>query len=244
MSRAGVVAALAREAQVLGPRVGLHEGCEVLGGGALCVVSGMGPSAALAAARRLMDAGAGALISWGMAGGLDPALAAGAVCLPREIIGPDGARFPTDCAWRDALAAALQRPVASGALLTSERPLGSAQAKALAFRATGAEAVDMESAAVAAVAAGRHAPFIAVRVIVDTAADEIPRAVSAAGKSGDVRLGPLVLGLIRAPREIAPLIRLARRYRAAMTALSAIAAQGPVLTGTAGRDGAPGAGAA
>ena len=41
-------------------------------------------------ARSLIEAGATALASWGMAGGLDPALSAGAILLPSEVLGPDG----------------------------------------------------------------------------------------------------------------------------------------------------------
>ena len=228
MTRAGVVAALDREARVLGPALESKGGCDVLAGGTLRAVSGMGCAAAAMAARRLVEAGATALVSWGMAGGLDPDLEAGAICLPREVVAPDGMRFATTSSWREALAASIAsyRPVASGALVTRTHPIAGVAAKAAIRHETGAVAVDMESSAVAEVAAASHVPFMAVRVIVDTALDGIPTSVTAAGESGQVRIARLLVGLARSPGEIASLLRLARRYRAAIGSLRTVAKLG------------------
>ncbi len=107
----------------------------------------MGCIRADAAAQCLVEAGASALMSFGMAGGLDPALIAGSVVLPREVIAGDGARFPTSAQWRESLAAAVgpQRRVSDGALLSRQQAIDTAADKAAAFRDTGAVAVDMES---------------------------------------------------------------------------------------------------
>jgi adenosylhomocysteine nucleosidase len=175
---------------------------------------------------RLIEAGAGALVSWGLAGGLAPSLEAGAVCLPEEVIGPDGAHYSTAREWRERLAplVAAHRRVACGTLLTSAAPIATAAAKAAAHQDTGAMAVDMESSAVAKAARTCGVPFIAVRVIVDTAADEVPRAVSGASESGQVRIGRLLLGLMRSPADLVPLLRLTKRYRIAIGSLRAVAA--------------------
>jgi adenosylhomocysteine nucleosidase len=228
LNGAGVVAALDREARVLGPALESRRGCDVLADGTLRAVSGMGCAAAGMAARRLVEAGATALVSWGMAGGLDPDLEAGAICLPREVVAPDGMRFATTASWRETLAASIAcyRPVASGALVTSIHPVAGVAAKAAVRHGTGAVAVDMESSAVAEVAAASHMPFMAVRVIVDTALDRIPSSVTAAGESGQVRISRLLVGLARSPGEIASLLRLARRYRAAMRSLRTVAKLG------------------
>jgi adenosylhomocysteine nucleosidase len=108
--------------------------------------------------------------------------------------------------------------------LTSTQAIDTPAEKAAALRSTGAAAVDMESAAVAEVAAKHNLPFIAVRVIVDTAADFLPRAVVAASRAGRVQIGRLIGGLILRPREIAALLRLAQRHRIAMRSLRAIGA--------------------
>ena len=226
MTAAGVVAALAAEARVLGPAEPKGNGCAVLADGNLIAVSGIGPGAARGAALRLIEAGATALVSWGLAGGLDPALEAGTVCVPREVIDADGTRLDTARSWRESLSSSLPGPVGDGALLTAASALGTCAAKDEARRQTGACAVDMESSAVARVAAAHGVPFLAVRVIVDTARDSIPPAVARASRAGKVRLGRLILGLIRSPLQIGPLLRLARRYRVAMRSLQAVASLG------------------
>jgi hypothetical protein len=188
----------------------------------------MGGVPAEAAARSLVDAGVAGLMSFGFAGGLDPALSAGTVVLPAEIVSGKGKRFMTSTAWRERLSAAFgrRRPSAAGALLTSMVPIGSVADKASAFRETGAVAVDMESFNVAEVAAAFSLPFIAVRVIVDTAADTLPQAVLAASRGGRMSLPRLASGLALAPRELAGLIRLAQQYRAASLSLAAVARAG------------------
>lgn len=226
----GVVAALEAEARTLGVAVRRHDGLASLGGGALLAVSGMGATQAAPAARRLVEAGASALMSFGLAGGLDPALDPGTVVLPSEVISRDGARFPTSAEWRRqlSLAVAEMTPVASGALLTSVQPIDLAELKAAAFRETGAVAVDMESASVAEVAAAHDLPFMAVRVIVDGAADVLPQAVLAASRGGHLSVLRLVCGLAVAPRDIVGVIRLARRYRTATRSLSAVVRDGHI----------------
>jgi adenosylhomocysteine nucleosidase len=188
----------------------------------------MGAAAATSAARALIDAGASALVSWGMAGGLDPELEAGALVVPSEVIDASGARLATSRPWREALAASLgaARGLDSSPLLSVLEPLDTPAAKQAARLASGACAVDMESFAVASVARANNVPFIAVRVIVDTAHDRIPSAVAAASRVGRLEIGRLFLGLLGSPGEIAPLIGLARRYRAARRALVAVARTG------------------
>jgi adenosylhomocysteine nucleosidase len=228
LSAAGVVAALELEARTLGLPVRHSAGLSEIGDGTLVAVSGIGTAAAAAAARALVEAGAAALVSWGMAGGLDPALRAGTVCIPRLVVSHEGAKFATDPDWRELVSAAIgvRRPVVEGALLTSRRAIADITGKAAAFRDTGAVAVDMESAAIAEVAADRRVPFFAIRVVVDTAADFLPDAVVAASGAGSLRISRLLLELLRAPSDIAGVIRLGARYRTARGALRAVANTG------------------
>jgi adenosylhomocysteine nucleosidase len=221
----GVVAALEAEARTLGPVVRRRDGLSSLGDGSLLAVSGMGGELAALAARRLVDAGAAALMSFGLAGGLDPTLSVGTVVLPSAVISRGGARFLTSAAWREQLSSAIarRRPVAAGTLLSSAQPIGAVADKIAAFRETGAVAVDMESLGVAEVCATHGLPFVAVRVIVDTAADVLPRAVVAASRGGQVNIRRLIGGLVVAPLELVALIRLARAYRAATRSLAAAA---------------------
>ena len=230
MNELGIVAALAAESRPLGPARRSGAGPATLADGTLLVLSGIGPVSAAAGARRLVLAGARALISWGVAGGLDPKLAAGTLVLPEAVISPEDRVFPTAREWRERVRAALaaSHGVCGGRLLTRGEPLGSTAAKARAFRETAAVAVDMESSAVAEVAASQGLPFLAVRAIVDTADDVVPRAalVAASAGSGSVRIFRLLSALAGAPAELPALLRLARRYGAARRTLSAVARSG------------------
>ncbi len=225
---AGVVAALKVEARTLGARAPRDDGLFTLRDGILLAIGGMGAVAAQAAARRLVTAGADSLISWGVAGGLDPALCAGTICLPSIVLSSDGQSFGTDLHWRELVGAAVmgRQPRLGGTLLTHHSAIDEVAGKAAVWRDTGAEAVDMESVAVAEVAAHHTLPFIAVRVIVDTAADTLPRVVMAASRAGDVSMARLLQGLVRSPGQLAPLLRLAARYRAAAGALASVAHSG------------------
>jgi adenosylhomocysteine nucleosidase len=222
--RLGVVAALEAEARALGPAVRRRDGLACLGDGALLAVSGMGGDLAAPAARRLVEAGVSSLLSFGLAGGLDPALRAGQVVLPSEVISRDGIRMQTSSEWRRHLSRAIAElePV-TGILLSSVEPVATVEGKALLFRETGAAAVDMESLAIAQVAAAHDLPFMAVRVIVDSAADALPRAVAAAGRSGQLSILRLIGGLAAAPLDLVGLFRLSRRYRTATRSLAAVA---------------------
>ena len=239
MNTVGVVAALAAEARALG-RAREHRAesasfgnLKFLSDGSMLAISGIGGAAAAAAAAALVDAGVSALMTFGTAGGLDPALGAGSLVLPAEIVAQEGtswARFSTAMAWRERLSARFgaERAVARGPVLSSPTPVQTAAAKAALFRDSGAVAVDMESAAVACVAAQHKMPFVCVRVIVDTAADGLPQAVAAASRAGRIGLGRLSLGMLLAPGDIADVLRLAGRYRVALRVLRALARSGPL----------------
>lgn len=232
MKPIGIVSALAAEARTLGPAARHSAELRRLADGALLAVSGIGEGAAAAAARRLVLAGAGGLASFGMAGGLDPTLICGAVLLPEEVAAYDGAdpraATATSPEWRQRLRAALPASciACGGSLLSSGRPIGRIDAKAAAWRNSRAAAVDMESAAIAQVAGQAGLPFIALRVIVDTAADELPAAVIAASSGGPLRIGTLIAGVLRAPGDVGALIRLSARYRIASRVLAAVVRPG------------------
>ncbi|MFZ0499503.1 MAG: hypothetical protein WAM52_10235, partial [Steroidobacteraceae bacterium] len=130
--------------------------------------------------------------------------------------------------WRERVRAALPASCVAcgGKLLTSDRPVATPEAKAAAWRESRAAAVDMESAAIAQVARQAGLPFIALRVIVDTASDQLPAAVIAASGGGQLRLGRLLAALLRAPGDVGGLIRLSARYRIAMRILTTVVTPG------------------
>ena len=223
------MSAFTAESRLLGPPVRRDQALASLSDGTLLVVSGMGAAAAAQGAMRLVEAGAGALMSWGLAGGLDPALAAGTVLLPHEVISPEGRVLPTAWKWRERLsdAVAASCTACGGRLLTWREPIASPADKAIAFRQAAAAAVDLESFAVAAVAARHGLPFLAVRAIADTGLDGLPRSlIAAAAAGGDMPMGRVLGALVRAPADLPAFIRLVRQYVAASRALRIVARSG------------------
>lgn len=173
-------------------------------------------------ARRLVAEGAGALVSFGIAGGLDPALRPGDLVLAEQVHSAEGETFACDAdlraRWDAAATAAGVRH--GGILLGSARPITGITEKWDLHETSSAVAVDMESAAVARVAAGAGIPVLAVRAIADPAERALPAtAIGSIGPDGEPRLGAVLLGLCRRPWEIPALLRLRRDRDAALMTL-------------------------
>jgi len=201
----GIVAALEMERRWIGVPEPLVE------------LSGVGDTRAELAARRLVERGATALVSWGVAGGLDPDLSPGTVILPDTVIGAEGQSWGVDLEWRDRLLVRVRgRVVTSTSMLYhATSVITTADEKRAIHERFGAGAVDMESAAVARVAVANNKPWVAVRVVIDAADQGLPAEILAvAGNDGRLRVGA-VLGHMLRPRLWRPLIALARARAAA-----------------------------
>ncbi|MCX7932627.1 MAG: nucleoside phosphorylase [Rhodovarius sp.] len=158
-----------------------------------------------------------AMLSLGLAGALDPGLTPGTVLVADGIA---GAEARPDPAWSAAIAAATgARP----ALLAAVDALCATPAAKAALRAaTGAAAVEMESHVVARHAARLGVPYAVLRAVADGAAEGIPPAATAAlDAEGRPALGRVLAALLRRPRDVPALIRLARRSRTGLSALAA-----------------------
>jgi len=187
------------------------------------IVSGMGQTAAAAAAEQLAESGVCGLMSFGYAGAIRPGLRRGTVVIAEEVHDGEGRRYATDTAWRQQLAGVLgsHENVRTGAFVSVAAVASSPSQKAKLADLSEAVAVDMESAAIAGVAEHHAIPFIALRAIVDEAHHTVPSAVShAVDASGRTRPWRLALPLLRRPAEIAALLTLARGADAADKALS------------------------
>ena len=194
-----------------------------LGENAAIWLCGMGEEAAQEAAEGLKAGGATALMSFGFAGALKSSLRPGDLVLPESIHA--GHSFPVELSWRSRLRQRLpdQLNVAGGVLAASRNLLTSATAKSDLAHTTGACAVDMESGAVAKVAAQAGLPFLAVRAISDPIEFSPPQVLlEAVRPDGSANLVGVLQLLLRRSLSLSTLLRLAADSRAACTALSSV----------------------
>lgn len=174
------------------------------------VCSGSDPERLRGRLTRLDPTGLRAVISFGIAGGLDPSLHPGDVVVATAVIAETGA-------WKvpaSVVTAVVERVRASGicvvqgALAGVEEPILLPIDKAAVHRETEAIAVDMESHIGAAYAAANDLPFAAIRVISDPAIRALPPLAARALKAdGRIDFGAVLSGLARAPMDISTLIR-------------------------------------
>jgi adenosylhomocysteine nucleosidase len=189
-----------------------------LGVGHARVCRGRGPVMAQALAAAI-EPGCSGIISFGIAGGLDPRLRTGAHVVASSVIGTGGA-VATDAGWSQALIKA--RPDAVHApILGVDEPIVGPIGKLRKFRRTGAVAVDMESHIAADVANATGLPFAVFRVVADPAHQKVPP-TALLGMRADGTLDPLavVRAMLRAPTEIAGLVAVARHTAVARLALT------------------------
>lgn len=216
--RIAAITGLAAEARIL-RRIGL-----------VAVASGGDAARTTLLVERLIAEGAEGVLSFGIAGGLDPALAPGTLLLPARVKDESGAVFPVDAAWR-ARVLGLIRGLAPGEgdLLGAAEAAASAVAKAGLYRRTGCAAVDLESHIAARAAAEAGCPFLVLRAVADPAARDLPPAAAVGlDAAGRPALGPVLRAVAAAPGQIPGLLRVARDTRQALAALTqAAAALGP-----------------
>lgn len=162
----------------------------------------------------------GGIISFGCAGGLDPALKPGDCLLPDAVHTPEGT-IETDPHWLAALRRML--PYAGGGLITgASDPLCEKGDKDRLWRRIGARAVDMESHRAALLARKLGVPFVALRAVADPAWRRLP-ACAVAGLRGDgaATLAPVLRALAAHPAQLPSLLMLAADALAARRTLHA-----------------------
>ena len=219
--RIGIVIALDAEARTLAHRDGDFFVHSVARCHYQTLVSGPGPRRADAAARQLLAAGCDALLSFGLAGGLAPALRAGALIVATTVHTTNGESLNCDHSLHDALFSSLK---ASGALSAplygADLPIVTHADKRALYETLGVAAVDMESAAIGRAAGEASCPFAVLRCVVDPAYFTLPRA-ALAGMAEDGGSRPLATAaaVLMRPFELPDLIRLALWYGGALRTL-------------------------
>ncbi|AIF48049.1 hypothetical protein [Dyella japonica] len=224
----GIVTALAPEARVLTRQsLRVREVSTLTPDSSICL-TGMGPEAAREGALALIQAGANALVSFGVAGGLAPGLRSGTLLCPSCVLDERSHDYRPDPAWRASLllrlAAANLPLLKDGSLLSLPHPLLTVAEKGAMRERHQSVAVDMESAAVAKVADEQQIPFVVLRAIVDERDDDVPAPLQAGIDAwGRPRAGRMLATLLRHPQLLAELPGLAIRMGKATRTLRAAA---------------------
>jgi adenosylhomocysteine nucleosidase len=235
ISSVGVVVALSLEARALTTDTAPTGHVTPLANGAGLWLSGMGPTAARIAAQGLADRGATALATFGVSGALQPGLRSGTLFCPERVLDDNGHEYMPDSDWRanllQRLASTELSVLEAGSLLSVPMPLLTMAARIAAHDRYAAAGVDMESAAVAAVARDRKLPFLALRAIIDEVDDTIPTALhDSIERWGRPRPLKLIAALTRHPSLLTYLPGLHSRMQQATRALSVAGnATGPTL---------------
>jgi adenosylhomocysteine nucleosidase len=198
----GVVVGLAAEA-----RIARHLGWPVAIGGGTA-------AGAEAAANALVGHGCAGLISFGLAGGLDPTLRPGALIVPSAVTA-GGKRYTADPSLSRMLGGATPHLV-----LGADAIVESVEEKRRQRGQTEAAAVDLESGAVARVASTHSIPFAVLRAICDPADRALPHAAQVAlDAHGGIRAWRVLASIAARPTQLPGLLALAGDAAAARRSL-------------------------
>ena len=161
------------------------------------------------------------VVTAGFAGGLRPGLKRGTVVFSSS----------DNTGLEPALLEAGAQPVRFHA---SDRVIGHPAEKRTLFRDTGADVVEMESFAIKAMCEEHGIPCAMVRVVLDTAEEELPLDFNSV-LTEDLRIhgGKLALALAKSPGKIAGLLRLRQHGKVAGAELARVLSA--VLRDSAGR---------
>jgi len=190
--------------------------------GFLVRAGGGTPLGAERAAQALVRDGARSLISFGLAGGLNPGLKPGALLVPPAIV--EGNRtYVCDYALMTFLGGST-----GASMLAGQKIVATAHEKALLYRRSHPAAIDLESGAVARVAQAQGLPFAVLRAVADPASLDLPPAARVAlREDGSVALGRVLGSLLVNPRQLPGLLALGRYAKEGRAALLQRVAQLP-----------------
>jgi adenosylhomocysteine nucleosidase len=175
--------------------------------GVAVLIVGIGRQNAEASIRKYLATNApGLVLTCGFAGGLDPDLKIGDVVF--DIPEQTQLETPHVVSYNHLEAAGAKRAT----FFCADRIATTVAEKRKLRAETGADVVEMESAAIHAVCAERGVPCVTVRVISDTAAEDLPldfNALSKPDKSLD--FGKLAWAIARSPGKIGALMALQKK---------------------------------
>ena len=251
-----LLGAMREEVAELKKRISVEEalaepGCRIYRGryretSVLLVQTGMGREMAERATNLVLERfPVAAVVSFGIAGGLDESVRAGDVVLCSPLYCGDGP-IPTDpgtsvpCYADGELVSLAERSLegkgirwTQGASVTVSRVVSNPKAKYDLGKAFSAVAVDMESYWIARIAADRRVPFLAIRTASDAVGDTLPPFEKFVNLDGSLRRRKAMLHFVSHPQDLVRLLRLYRKTSVATRNLTA--AIDCLITGLAGQ---------
>jgi len=205
---------------ILGVVTGLQSEAKLLAGLPLRVISGGGQAEVT---QRKIDTliaqGVRGLISFGIAGGLDPALRTGDLVISATVVDSAGRQYAGSPAWLEQ-ALGLLPSCAAGHVYASDRIVETTTEKHRLFTTCNALAADMESQHVARAAERHGLPFLVMRAVSDTARETLPAGLAAGvDADGGTRVLPILAGLATGRLGLAAVMQAGRSAGKALQAL-------------------------
>lgn len=195
-----------------------------IGGRARVIVTGT-PHAAVELDQAIGEERPGVVVVAGYCGALDPSLKPGDIIISRMAAQAGSPELLPEKGLVDAVRDEFHRrktPFVYSRLLTTEHAIGSKAEKLALWNEFGAAGVDMETYPLVKAADGAGLPWVAVRVVIDTANQALPASLEGWSEDGDER-GALKRAM-RRPREWPAYGRLGLAFRSANKALPRAAA--------------------
>lgn len=194
------------------------------------VCAGARPQKARWLARELVKKGSTRLISFGIAGGLEPGLPIGSMIIGTHIASVDGT-WNSDTNWVNELMRKLPQAHCGG-VWGSEFLIPTAKDKRALYEKSRCLVVDMESQCAAQIAAEANIPLAVIRVVCDHSDMDVPPLVmEAIAEDGSISVGRALWSLLRHPSQIPSLIHVGKGtskalkiLKSSVSALSADAA--------------------
>lgn len=191
------------------------------------IVSGEGQVRASEATNTLLELGVDGLIVVGMAGALDPALSPGDLLIPEVIISESNQKYYCDKVWSSHIHEQIHNDshnISIHPLYTSANVICKSEDKLKLHQQIQACAVDMESAAVMALAYQHKIPCMVIRTIIDPVNYAFPDYIfKLTDEFGEIPLTRLIPTVLLHPLELKKLYQLVIYYHQATLTLKKIA---------------------
>jgi hopanoid-associated phosphorylase len=189
----------------------------------LIACAGAMPNQAEYLSKYFIDQGCGSLLSFGIAGALDPNAQVGDTVVSTGVINAKGDVFLADDSWLQRVIVLLDQelsPVHKGLIYGSDKIITTPQSKSEIYANSKATCVDMETHRMALVACKASIPFLAIRVISDDSNFTFPSvALGVIGENGKPIISRVIKGLLRHPNQVPALMVLSKDMEAALETL-------------------------